>query len=77
MKPFQVQLEKQCAGSILTAVPKEGIKNLLIPILGESLQEKISDLVHQSHEASKKAKVLLEKAKREVEGFIEKYQNHK
>jgi len=36
---LQMQLEKQCAGTILTAVPKEGIKNLLIPVLGESLQE--------------------------------------
>ncbi len=69
---LQMQLEKQCAGTILTAVPKEGIKNLLIPILGKSLQEKISDFVHQSHQASKKAKELLEKAKREVEEFIEK-----
>jgi restriction endonuclease S subunit len=69
---LQMQLEKQCAGTILTAVPKEGIKNLLIPILEKSLQEKISDLVHQSHKARKKAKELLEKAKREVEEFIEK-----
>jgi restriction endonuclease S subunit len=67
---LQMQLEKQCTGTILTAVPKEGIKNLLIPSLGKSLQEKISDLVHQSHQANKKAKELLEKAKREVENII-------
>ena len=33
---------------------------------------KIINLVHQSHQARKKAKELLEKAKREVEEFIEK-----
>lgn len=68
---LQMQLEKQCAGTILTAVPKEGIKDILIPNLGKSTQERISDLVLQSHKARKKAKELLGKAKREVEEFIE------
>jgi len=68
---LQMQLEKQCTGTILTAVSKEGIKNIIIPILGKSTQEEIADLVHQSHEARKKAKELLEKAKREVEELIE------
>jgi len=45
---------------------------IIIPILEKSTQEEIADLVHQSHEARKKAKYLLEKAKREVEDFIEK-----
>jgi transposase len=67
-----MQLEKQCAGTILTAVPKEGIKNIVIPILRKTIQERIADLVHQSHQARKKAKELLEKAKREVEELIEK-----
>ncbi len=71
---LQMQLEKQCTGTILTAVSKEGIKNIIIPILGKSTQEEIADLVHQSHEARKKAKELLEKAKREVEEFIERKQ---
>ena len=67
---FQMQLEKQCAGTILTAVPKEAIQNLLIPILPKPTQQKIADLVQQSHEARKKAKQLLEEAKRQVEKLI-------
>jgi restriction endonuclease S subunit len=46
------------------------IKNLKIPILTKSIQEKIADFVLQSHHARKKAKELLEKAKREVEKMI-------
>ena len=69
---FQMQLEKQCAGTILTAVPKEAIKNVIVPILPKETQQKIADLVRQSHEARKKAKELLEEAKRKVEKMIEK-----
>ncbi len=68
---FQWQLEKRCAGTILTAVPKESIKDILIPVLPKSIQQKIAELVRQSHEARKKAKELLEEAKRKVEEMIE------
>jgi len=69
---FQMQLEKQCAGTILTAVPKEAIQNILIPILPKPTQQKIADLVHKSHEARSKAKQLLEQAKRKVEEYVQK-----
>lgn len=68
---FQMQLEKQCAGTILTAVPHEAIKNLLVPILPQKTQGKIADLVRKSHEARQKANGLLETAKRKVEESIE------
>jgi type I restriction enzyme S subunit len=55
---LQIQLEKQCAGTILTAVPKERIKNIVIPVLNKSTQQKIADLVYQSHQARKKVKEL-------------------
>jgi restriction endonuclease S subunit len=42
------------------------IKDLRIPILPQPTQQKIADLVQQSHEARKKAKQLLEEAKRKV-----------
>lgn len=67
---LQMQLEKQCAGTILTAVPKEAIKNILIPFLPKPTQQKIANLVRQSHEARKKAKELLEEAKKKVEKMI-------
>ena len=68
---FQTQLEKQCAGTILTAVPKEAIKNIFVPILPKSTQQKIADLVQKSHQARLRAKELLEEAKRKVEELIE------
>lgn len=68
---FQMQLKKQTAGTILTAVPKESIKNIFAPIIPEQVQQKIADLVYQAHEARKKARELLEQAKREVEKLVE------
>ncbi|MFZ8805794.1 MAG: restriction endonuclease subunit S [Candidatus Calescibacterium sp.] len=50
--------------------PKE-IKEFIIPILPLSIQQEIASLVQQSHEARKKAKELLELAKRAVEIAIE------
>ncbi len=68
---LQMQLKKQTAGTILTAVPKESIKNIFIPNIPEKVQQKIANLIRQSHEARRKAKELLEQAKREVEKLIE------
>jgi restriction endonuclease S subunit len=68
---LQSQLKKKCSGTILTAVPKESLRDIIIPILPLSTQQKIASLVQQSHEARRKAKELLEEAKREVEEAIE------
>jgi len=35
--------------------------------LPDKIQQKVASLIHQSHEARKKAKELLEEAKRKVE----------
>ncbi|MBC7129306.1 MAG: restriction endonuclease subunit S [Thermoplasmatales archaeon] len=67
----QFQLKKECAGTILTAVPTESLKRILIPIIPDETQQKIASLVQQSHEARRKAKELLEEAKRKVEEAIE------
>lgn len=69
---LQMQLKQHCAGTILTAVPKESLEKMLIPVLPKETQEKIADLVRRSHEARKKSKQLLEEAKRKVEEMIEK-----
>lgn len=68
---LQAQLKKECAGTILTAVPNESLKRIIIPILSSETQQKIAELVEQSHEARRKAKELLEEAKRKVEEAIE------
>jgi len=69
---FHMQLEKETAGTILTAVPKDAIKNIYVPVLSMGTQQKIADLVRKSHAARKKSKELLEEAKRKVEEMIER-----
>lgn len=66
----QMQIERDAGGSIIVHWKPEQIKNLQIPILPKSIQQKIADLVRKSHEACKKAKELLEKAKQKVEKII-------
>jgi restriction endonuclease S subunit len=68
----QMQVEKDTGGSVIFHWRPDQIKNLLIPILSQPTQQKIADLVQKSHEARKKAKQLLEEAKRKVEKLIEK-----
>jgi len=68
----QMQAERDAGGSIIKHWRPEQIKNILIPILPKSTQQKIADLVHQSHKARREAKQLLEEAKQKVEELIEK-----
>lgn len=67
----KLQLEKPTTGSSYPTVDDEDVEKLLIPVLPKPIQQRISALVHQSHEARKKAKELLEEAKRKVEEAIE------
>jgi len=68
---LQMQFERETAGTILTAVPKEAVKNIIVPRIKKSIQQKIADLVQKSHRAHQKAKQLLEEAKQKVENLIE------
>ena len=67
----QMQIERDAGGSVIAHWKPEQIKKLQVPILPKPTQQKIADSVRQSHEARKKAKELLEKAKKEVEELIE------
>ena len=67
----QYQAERDAGGSIIKHWKPSEIKKVLIPILPKPTQQKIAELVRQSHEARKEAKELLEKAKRKVEELIE------
>jgi restriction endonuclease S subunit len=69
---LQMQLKRECSGTILTAVPNDALKKIVIPILPDKIQKKIAALVQQSHEARRKSTELLEEAKRKVEEAIEK-----
>jgi type I restriction enzyme, S subunit len=68
----QMQIERDAGGSVIAHWKPEQIKKMEIPIPPKSTQKKIADLLIQSHQARKMAKNLLEKAKREVERFVEK-----
>jgi len=67
----KMQVERDCGGSVILHWKPEQVKRLKIPILPFKTQQKIASLVQQSHEARKKAKELLEIAKRAVEIAIE------
>jgi hypothetical protein len=67
----KMQIERDCGGSIILHWKTEQVKRLKIPILPFETQQKIASLVRQSHEARRKAKELLEIAKRAVEIAIE------
>ncbi len=65
------QLERIGTGGVQTNISYKDIKNVLIPILPKPIQQKIAELVKQSHEARQKSKKLLEEAKQKVEDLIE------
>lgn len=67
----QMQFEQRQAPTAQAKIADQELKTVLIPILRKPNQEEIADLVHQSHLARKRAKELLQKAKREVEEFVE------
>lgn len=68
----KMQTERDGGGSVIIHWKPEQIKRLKIPVLPLSTQQKIASLVQQSHEARKRAKELLEVAKKAVEIAIEK-----
>jgi restriction endonuclease S subunit len=63
---------RESRGSVQARLNQETLREIVLPILPKSTQQKVAALVRQSHHARKKAKDLLEKAKREVEEFIER-----
>lgn len=68
----QTQTERDAGGSVIKHWKPEQIKNVLIPILPQPVQQKIAGLVQKSHQARAKAQKLLEQAKQKVEDLIEK-----
>lgn len=67
----QAQAERDSGGSIIAHWKPEQIKNIIVPILSKTIQQKIADLVQKSHHSRKRAKLLLEEAKLKVESLIE------
>ncbi len=69
---IQSQIEQKKAQTGQPKISDNEIRSVKIPVLPKPTQQKIADLVRQSHEARKKAKQLLEEAKHKVEELIEK-----
>lgn len=72
------QAERHSIGAVIKHYTYSKIKDLFVPLIPEEKQKPISNLIKQSFSLRKEAKELLEKAKREIEEFIEKNgnQNH-
>jgi len=68
----QSQIERDSGGSVINHWKPTQVKNTLIPLLPDKIQEKIESLCLESHSARRQAKQLLEEAKRKVENMIEK-----
>jgi len=67
----QLQSSKWKSASAQQYIYPKEIKKFIIPLLPHPTQQRIAELVQQSHETKKKAKELLEEAKRKVEEAIE------
>jgi len=68
----RLQLEKPTKGTSYPTIEDLDVEKLQIPLLPFSTQQKIASLIQKSHEARKKAKELLNVAKKAVEIAIEK-----
>ena len=67
----QLQLKKGCSGTILTAINKEKFSKIAVPKIREEKQSEIEQKVIESFSLRRRAKDLLEHAKRAVEIAIE------
>jgi len=67
----QMQVERCVTGSAQVELYPSQISNFVVWNAPQSVQNKIATFIQQSHEARKKAKELLEEAKRKVEEVIE------
>lgn len=68
----KLQLERPTTGTTYPVVTDSDVENIIIPVLSTEAQQKIAELVRQSHKARKKAKEFWEEAKRKVEEMVEK-----
>lgn len=67
----QLQLKKGCSGTILTAISKEELNNIILPKIKQETQMQIKENIQNMYQLKFKSKQLLEIAKRGVEIAIE------
>ena len=64
------QLEQKVAGTIMAAISKNDLENLLVPVVSSSQQNNISNLVKEYLRLREKALRLIRAAKRDVESLV-------
>ena len=69
---IQTLLKKWCSWTILTAISKDELNKIKIPLINPQLQKEISDKIKESFKLRNESKELLEQAKKMVEDEIEK-----
>ncbi|WP_278804390.1 hypothetical protein [Helicobacter pullorum] len=72
---FQDYLKKFPSGTILSAISKEELQNILIPKIDSTTQIQIATYIQKSFELRAEAKKLLESAKAEVESTLNNANN--
>ena len=72
---FQDYLKKFPSGTILSAISKEELQNILIPKIDSTTQAQIATYIQKSFELRAEAKKLLESAKAEVESALNNANN--
>lgn len=65
------QSDRKSIGAVIKHFTFENLKNLKVPLIPKAKQEQISTLIRESFSLRKKSKILLDKAKEEVEEMIE------
>jgi len=67
---LQTQFKRECRGTILRAIPNSSLKEIIIPLLPIEFQKKIAILVQRSHQKRRRAKNLINKAKKIINKAI-------
>lgn len=74
-EPIQALMKQRCSGTILTAISKDELLSMPLPMIDENIQNEITVKVQESFALRKQSKQLLEYAKQAVEMAIEKGEN--
>ena len=70
-EPIQALMKQRCSGTILTAISKDELLSMPLPMIDEGIQKEIAAKVQESFALRKQSKQLLEYAKQAVEMAIE------
>ena len=70
--PIQALLKKRCSGTILTAIAKNALEAMPLPLIDNVIQQQIAEKIQQSFTLRRQSERLLDIAKRAVEIAIEK-----